>query len=258
MWMGLLMWTVDNRGRHDRSRLRYPSDLTDAEWALVEPLIPAAKRGGNKRTVDVREIVNALMYVLGTGCQWAALSKDLPARSTVNDYFLRWTDDRTLARLHHALHVACREQAGRDPGPTTGIIDSQSVRSAEKGRVSDPPGYDAGKKIKGRKRHILVDTQGLLMQAIVHSADMQDRDGGVLLMASLFGLHPFLLRLYADGGYQGPRFQEGLARVCRQVRVEIVRRSMLAASWFCRSAGSWSAPSPGSTGAAAWPRTGNA
>ncbi len=127
------MWTTQNRGRYDRSKLRYPSDLTDAEWALVEPLIPPAKRGGNKRTVNVREIVNGLMYVLGTGCQWAALPKDLPPRSTVNRYFVRWKDDRTLARLHHALYVACREQAGREASPTVGIIDSQSVRSAEKG-----------------------------------------------------------------------------------------------------------------------------
>ena len=96
---------------------------------------------------------------------------------------------------------------------------------AQKKGVSDPPGFDAGKKIKGKKRHILVDTQGLLMQAIVHAADIQDRDGGVLLMASLFGLYPFLLKLYADGGYQGPRFQDGLARVCSQVNVEIVKRS---------------------------------
>ena len=130
--MGLLMWTVANRGRYDRSKLRYPSDLTDAEWALVEPFIPPAKRGGNKRTVDIREVVNGVMYVLGTGCQWAALPRDLPPRST-NDYFLRWQHDRTLERLHHALYVQCRERAGRDASPTVGIIDSQSVKAAEKG-----------------------------------------------------------------------------------------------------------------------------
>ena len=107
--------------------------------------------------------------------------------------------------------MLCREQAGREASPTAAIIDSQSVKSAEKGgRRIDPPGYDAGKKIKGKKRHVLVDTQGLLMQAIVHAADIQDRDGGVLLMATLFGLYPFLLKLYADGGYQGPKFQAGL------------------------------------------------
>ncbi len=127
------MWTTENRARYDRSRLRYPTDLTDEEWALVAPLIPPARRGGNKRTVVAREVVNGLMYILGTGCQWAALPKDLPARSTVNDYFLRWQHDRTLDRLHHALYVQCREQAGREASPTAGIIDSQSVKSAEKG-----------------------------------------------------------------------------------------------------------------------------
>ena len=127
------MWTNENRGRYDRSKLRYPSDLTDAEWALVGPLIPPAKRGGNKRTVDIRAVVNGLTCVLGTGCQWAALPKDLPARSTVNDYFRRWDDDGTLERIHHALYVQCRELAGRDASPSAAIIDSQSVKGAEKG-----------------------------------------------------------------------------------------------------------------------------
>ena len=127
------MWTVENRACYDRSKLRYPSDLTDDEWALIVPLIPPAKRGGNNRTVDIREVVNGVMYVLGTGCQWTALPKDLPPRSTVNDDFLRWQHDRTLERLHHALYVQCREQAGRGASPTVGIIDSQSVKGAEKG-----------------------------------------------------------------------------------------------------------------------------
>ena len=127
------MWTAKNRARYDRSRLRYPSDLTDAEWALVVPLIPPAKRGGNKRTVDIREVVNGLMYVLSTGCQWAALPKDLPPRSTVHDYFARWDWDGTLGRIHHALYVQCREQAGCEASPTAAIVDSQSVKGAEKG-----------------------------------------------------------------------------------------------------------------------------
>lgn len=127
------MWTVENRARYDRSKLRYPSDLTDAEWALVEPLIPPAKRGGNKRTVDLREVVNGLMYILSTGCQWAALPKDLARRSTVHEYLCRWDWDGTLERIHHALYVQCRELAGREASPTAGIIDSQSVKSAEKG-----------------------------------------------------------------------------------------------------------------------------
>ena len=127
------MWTNENRVRYDRGSLRYPSDLTDEEWALIGPLIPPAKRGGNKRTVAVREVVNGVMYVLSTGCQWAALPKDLPPRSTVNDYFRRWDWDGTLGRIHHVLYVACREAAGRKASPTAAIIDSQSVKGAEKG-----------------------------------------------------------------------------------------------------------------------------
>jgi transposase len=127
------MWTTENRGRYDRSRLRYPSDLTDGEWKLVEPLIPPGKRGGGKRTVVMREVVNGLMYILSTGCQWAALPKDLPPKSTVYDYFDLWSWDHTLDRIHEALYAACREQASREASPTAAIIDSQSVKSAEKG-----------------------------------------------------------------------------------------------------------------------------
>ncbi len=127
------MWTAENRARYDRSQLRYPSDLTDEEWALVKPEIPRAKQGGNKRTVNVREVVNGLMYVLSTGCQWSAIPKDLPPRSTVNHYFCRWSYDGTLDHLHHALYQRCRELAAREASPTAAIIDSQSVKSAEKG-----------------------------------------------------------------------------------------------------------------------------
>jgi transposase len=131
------MWTKENRGRYDRSRLRYPSDLTDEEWALVKPLIPPAKRGGNRRHVDERAIVNALMYILSTGCQWRALPKDLPPRSTVYDYFDLWSWDGTLDRIHHTLYVMGREKVDREASPTACIVDSQSVKSAEKGgRVS--------------------------------------------------------------------------------------------------------------------------
>ena len=127
------MWTVDNRGRYNRDKLRYPSDLTDEEWSLIEPLIPPAKRGGRKRGVVVREVVNGIMYVLSTGCQWRYVPKDLPARSTLHGYLMRWQDDRTLSKLHHTLYIACREQLGRAVSPTACIIDSQSVKSAEKG-----------------------------------------------------------------------------------------------------------------------------
>ena len=133
------MWTVENRARYDRSKLRYPTDLTDAEWALVAPLIPPAKRGGNKRTVEVREVVDTLMYVLGTGCQWRAIPKDLAPRSTAYGYFARWEWDGTFGRIHHALYVQCREQAGREASPTAAIVDSQSVKGAEKGGPASIP-----------------------------------------------------------------------------------------------------------------------
>ena len=127
------MWTNENRSLYERSQLRYPSDLTDEEWALIEPLIPPAKCGGGKRTVVMREVVNGVMYVLSTGCQWRALPKDLPPRSTVHGYLDLWNWDGTLERIHHALYVKCREKAGRDASPTAAIIDSQSVKGAEKG-----------------------------------------------------------------------------------------------------------------------------
>jgi transposase len=127
------MWTTKNRARYDRSKLRYPSDVTDEEWRLVEPMIPPRKPGGDKRTVIMREVINGLMYVLSTGCQWRAIPKDLPPKSTVYDYFDLWTYDGTLDRIHHALYEQCREHEQRDASPTAAIIDSQSVKSAEKG-----------------------------------------------------------------------------------------------------------------------------
>jgi transposase len=127
------MWTSKNRARYDRSKLRYPSDLTEDEWNLVEPLIPPGKSGGGKRTVIMREVVNGLMYILSTGCQWRAIPKDLPPKSSVYDYFDLWTYDGTLERIHYALYAQCRERAEREASPTAAIIDSQSVKSAEKG-----------------------------------------------------------------------------------------------------------------------------
>jgi putative transposase len=223
---GLPMWTSKNRVRYKRDHLRYPSDVTDEEWAHIGPLIPPAKRGGRKREVDPRDVVDGIMYVLSTGCQWRYIPKDLPPRSTVYRYFCLWGYDGTLDRIHYALYEKCREQAGREASPTAAIIDSQSVKSAEKGGPCiDPPGFDAGKLIKGKKRHILVDTQGLLLHAIVHPADIQDRDGGILLLSTLFGLFPFLKRLFADSAYAGPVFHAALAKIRTQLETEIVKRS---------------------------------
>jgi transposase len=148
---GAPMWTNENRSLYDRSKLRYPSDLTDEEWALIEPLIPPAKRGGGKRTVNLREVVNGLMYVLSTGCQWRAIPKDLPPKSTVHGYFDLWSWDGTLERIHHVLYVKCREKARREASPTAAIIDSQSVKSAEKGgAASTLADMTRGKRSKAR------------------------------------------------------------------------------------------------------------
>ncbi len=127
------MWTAENRRQYERTGLRYPSDLTEAEWALAAPLIPPGKHGGRKRSVDVREVLNGIFYVLATGCQWRALPTDLPPRSTVHEYLQLWAWDGTLARLHHALFVQARELAGKEASPSVAIIDSQSVKGAEKG-----------------------------------------------------------------------------------------------------------------------------
>jgi transposase len=129
------MWKLEHRRAADRRSLRYPSDLNDAEWALIEPMIPPAKRGGRRREVDVREVVNAIFYVLSTGCQWKALPEDLPPRSTVHSYFTLWEWEGTLERIHHALYVATCEREGREATPTAAIIDSQSAKTPQKGAL---------------------------------------------------------------------------------------------------------------------------
>lgn len=127
------MWTTENRARYNRDKLRYPSDLTEEEWVYIAPLIPPAKRGGRKRSVNVREVLNGLLYVLSTGCQWRSIPKDLPPKSTVFHYFDLWKYDGTLEQRHYTLYVKCREQLERTVSLTACIIDSQSVKSAEKG-----------------------------------------------------------------------------------------------------------------------------
>jgi transposase len=145
------MWTPENRSHYERNRLRYPTDLMDGEWVLVEPHIRPAKRGGRPRTTNMREVVNAILYLLGTGCQWRALPKDFPPRSTVFEYLDLWEWGGTLARLHHTLFVAVREQAGKEASPSAAIIDSQSVKGAEKGgRGSSRRVMTRGRKSKAR------------------------------------------------------------------------------------------------------------
>jgi transposase len=145
------MWTDENRQNYNRDWLRYPSDLTDEEWSQVAKLIPSAKRGGRRRKVEVREVLNGIMYVLSTGCQWRYVPKDLPPRSTLHGYLQRWEYDGTLAKIHYALYQKCREQVDREASPTACIIDSQSVKSAEKGGPAlIPKGMMRGRKSVAR------------------------------------------------------------------------------------------------------------
>src|SRR5918911_1849422 len=156
-------------------RQKYPSDLTDEPWAIVEPLIPPAKRsprGGRPRTVNMREVLNTLFYLNRSGCQWDMLPHDLLPKSTVYDYFAQWRDDGTWATLVQALRERTRVEAGREPTPSAVCIDSQSVKTTEVG--GPERGYDGGKKIHGRKRHVLVDTIGLLLVVLITSAALDD------------------------------------------------------------------------------------
>ncbi len=153
------MWTDSARAKYAQAARRYATDLTDAEFALIEPRLPPTKRVGRPRTTDLRTVLDAIFYLLRTGCQWAMLPKQFPPKSTVFGYFRRWWQDGTLLGLYYGLLVTAREAAGRTAQPTAGIVDSQSVKTTESG---GPRGYDGGKKINGRKRHVLVDTLGLL------------------------------------------------------------------------------------------------
>jgi transposase len=221
------MWKPEHRVAADRRGLRYPSDLIDAEWALVSSLIPPARRGGRKRSVDVREVLNAIFYVLSTGCQWKALPKDLPPKSTAHFYLMLWDWDGTLERIHDALYVATRQAAGREASPTAAIIDSQSAKAGSKrGSAIDPQGFDAGKKVTGRKRHILVDTLGLLLGVSILPADIKNRDGSLALLHETRRRFPFVERIFADAGYQGPKMANVVASSGRW-KIYIVRRSDL-------------------------------
>jgi len=235
-------WTETARREHDRSGLRYASDCTDEEWAVVRPLLRRTSRVGRPRKHKARTLWNAIQYIAATGCQWAQLPKDFPPPqpfhrcyaspepwaappfTTVQYHFYRMRNNGLLDVINAVLVAWVRVAAGRRYEPSAGIIDSQSAKTTEAG---GPRGYDAGKKIKGRKRHIVTDTLVNMLEGVVHGADVQDRDGAPGLIERSCDAYPTLTRLFADGGYAGQKLEAAVAHIDR-LTIEIIRRSDLA------------------------------
>jgi transposase len=213
-------WTKITRLEYQRNALRYASDLTDSEWALIARQMPPRRRLGRPRQVDLREVVQAILYILSTGCQWRALPKEFPPYSTVQGYFYAWRDTGRWQKMVRFLVRRARLQLGRKPSPTAAVIDSQSAPTAHAG---GPRGYDAGKRIRGRKRHIVTDTDGLLLAVHVHPANVQDCHGAVPLLERLRRRFPKLQHIFADRIYRGKQLLKALDH-CKPWTIEIVQR----------------------------------
>ena len=198
------MWTPAARAQLARGSQPYATCLTDAEWAVVEPFLPHPARTGRPRSWPMRLVVDAILYVLRTGCAWAHLPREFPPSGTVLRWFLRLSRSGTFERLAHALTMADRERVGRDASPTAAVLDAQSARSGGVG-LTGVRGYDAGKNVTGRKRHALVDTDGRLLLAAVSPASLHDSRGGAALLAMSRRPWPFLARCFADRAYTGAR-----------------------------------------------------